>query len=441
MRVRFAPSPTGFLHLGNTRTALVNWLFAQQQGGVFILRMDDTDLQRSQDHYETAIREDLAWLGLCHQEEWRQRDRLAFYERAAHTLKDQGRLYPCYETPEELRLKRKTLLARGLPPLYDRGSLNLTAHEKQAYEAQGRRPHWRFRLQDTPVIWKDLVRGEVAFQGNHLSDPVLIREDGLPLYTLSSVVDDGDFSITHIIRGEDHVTNTAVQIQLFEALGWDPRELQFAHLNLLTDPKGAYLSKRTGSLSIRAFREQGIEPMALNNYLAKLGTSEAVHAHATLEDLAQSFDFKFFSRSSPKFSPEEVKSLNLKILHQLSFKEAQKRFPSLDSDLWTLVRENLETFEEVAQWKEILQGSFTPPSGDPEFLKIALEVLPSFPWSMETFKTWTATLKTRTGRKGKELFMPLRLALTGKNNGPALDALLLFLGYEKVVSRLKQAGS
>lgn len=436
VKVRFAPSPTGLLHVGNARTALINWLYARQHKGVFLLRFDDTDLERTKVEYEDGIRQDLQWLGLTHDEEFRQRDQLDAYQKAIETLKAKGRLYPCYETPQELALKRKSQLARGQPPLYDRAALKVTQAQKDAFEKQGLKPHWRLLLTDKIVQWTDLVRGSVEFHGANLSDPVLLREDGNPIYTLSSVVDDIQSDITHIIRGEDHVANTAVQLQLVEALGADPARFTFAHLPLLTGSQGEGLSKRLGSLSLKNLREDGIEAMALNSFLAKLGTSDSIIPLHTLDELTQEFDVSHFSRSSPKFSVEALKTINEKFLHTLSYDLVKDRLPEIDEAFWLLVRENIATLADVHQWQAVCSREITPIIPDSTFIQIAHDTLSALPWNEETFKNWTMLLKDQTGKKGKELFMPLRLALTGIDHGPSLGDLLLRIGQEKSLTRL-----
>lgn len=334
--VRFAPSPTGLLHVGNVRLALVNWLFARKAGGNFLLRLDDTDEERSKPEYAEGIERDLTWLGLTWDRFARESDRYGRYDEVAAALKASGRLYPCYETPEELNLKRASLVSQGRPPIYDRAALRLGDADRARLESEGRKPHWRFKLEHTPVEWTDLVRGPVHFEGAALSDPVLIREDGRPLYTLTSVVDDADLAITHVIRGEDHVANTAVQIQIFEALtnseggGVVP---VFAHLPLLTDATGQGLSKRLGSLSVASLREEeGIEPMALASLLAKLGTSDAIEPRLTLDELVAEFDIAKVSRATPKFDPEELLRLNARILHLLPFERVAGELAALGLD-------------------------------------------------------------------------------------------------------------
>ncbi len=438
--VRFAPSPTGMLHVGNIRLALVNWLFARKAGGSFLLRLDDTDDERSTAGFAAGIELDLTWLGLTWDRWARQSDRMDRYLEAAERLKAAGRLYPCYETAEELGLKRKSLLTRGLPPLYDRAALRLTADDRARFEAEGRRPHWRFRIEAEPVSWADLVRGPAHFGGATLSDPVLVREDGRMLYTLSSVVDDVDFRISHIIRGEDHVTNTAVQIQLFKALGGAVPE--FAHLPLLTDGGGQGLSKRLGSLSVASLREEeGLEPMALLSLLARLGTADAIEPQQSLAELIAGFDMTRVSRATPKFDAEELKRLNARLLHQMPFTEARSRlvargFAGVDERFWLAVRPNLDRLADIGAWWQVTHAPVTPTAPDLEFTRVAAALLPPEPWTEATWAVWVERIKSETGVKGKALFLPLRLALTGREHGPELKNLLPLIGRERALARL-----
>ncbi|MBY0354649.1 MAG: glutamate--tRNA ligase [Rickettsiales bacterium] len=438
-RVRFAPSPTGYLHVGNVRTALVNWLFARQMGGTFILRIDDTDLERSRVEYETAIAEDLRWLGIQWDESFKQSDRMDRYAEAKQQLIDSGRLYACYETAEELEIRRKMQVSRGAPPIYDRAALKLSDEQKKAYAAEGRRPHWRFLLNDQDIVWEDMVRGAVRFEGRHMSDPVLLREDGLPLYTLSSVVDDGDSAITHVVRGEDHVSNTAVQVQIFEALGFAVPT--FAHLALLKLKEGE-LSKRIGSGGVRDLREQGIFPLAINSYLAKMGTSDAVELAPSMDALAESFAFAKFGRSVATFDDEELSRLNARLLHGLPFADVQGWLSGhgvqINEKFWQQIRGNTMSLSQVKTWKEAILDYHPqePHEEDSHFLQISAGLLPEEPWDERTFKRWSDSIKAETGRSGKNLFMPLRRALTGMEHGPELDKLLLILGREDVLLRL-----
>ncbi len=440
IKVRFAPSPTGMLHVGNARTALISWLFTRAQNGHFLLRIDDTDQERSKAEYERAIEDGLNWLGIDWDSKARQRDRVDIYATKIEDLKTQGRLYPCYETPEELELKRKGQLSRKLPPIYDREALNIGAEKKEQYEAQGRKPHWRFKLNHTPIVWHDMVRGDVKFEGTDLSDPVVIREDGSPLYHLCSVIDDIEYGITHIVRGEDHVSNTASHIQMFEALGSKPPT--FAHLPLLSDKEGGKLSKRIGSLSLKDLEDEGLEPISIVSLMARLGTSDPIEPFTNIKTVIENFDISKFSRGTPKFDPEELLRLNTKVLHILDFKDVQKNIhkmglSELDAEFWNAVKPNLERLADIKEWWRVAKEPITPVIEDPEFIEEALELLPPTPWNENTWMEWTNTIKTKTGRKGKQLFMPLRKALTGMEHGPELAQLLLLIGAEKTKQRLQ----
>ncbi|WP_138380210.1 glutamate--tRNA ligase [Luteithermobacter gelatinilyticus] len=438
VKVRFAPSPTGRLHVGNIRTALVNWLFARQQKGVFMLRLDDTDTARSSEEYVRGIMEDLTWLGLDWDETVRQSDRFDRYHAAAEKLKAAGRLYPCYETAQELDLKRKIQLGQGKPPVYDRAALNLTPEQIKAYEAEGRKPHWRFRLElPARIEWDDLVKGHLSFDLAAVSDPILIREDGSYLYTLPSVVDDIDFGITHIMRGEDHATNSAVQAQIFEALGG--KVPAYAHFSLLTGKGGEGLSKRLGSASIQAYREEdGYEPMAINSLLARLGSSDPIEPFCRLEPLVESFDFGKYSRSSAKFDPHDLDVLNAKILHDTSYDEVKTRpeMTGVSEAFWLTVRPNLKKLRDVKEWRALVEGPVRPKIENPAFTARAAELLPEEDWDEGTWKSWTTAVKDATGAKGKALFLPLRQAITGLDHGPEMGALLPLIGREKVRARL-----
>ena len=433
--LRFAPSPTGRLHLGNLRTALINWLFARAHGGTLLLRIDDTDRDRSTAEYAAAIETDLKWLGLDWDSFARQSDRFARYAAAAEQLKAAGRLYPCFETPEELDLKRKLALARHLPPIYDRAALKLSPGEVAAKIAAGAQPVWRFKLLPGRIAWTDLVRGPAEFDAEKTSDPVLVRGDGLPLYTLSSVVDDIDFAITHIIRGEDHVTNTSVQIQLFEALGGAVPV--FGHFSLIADAEGGKLSKRAGALSLDELRRDGIEQMAVLSLLAKLGTSDAVEVRTERADLVAEFDIGKFSRNRPKLDPEELWHLNAKLLHLLSYEAVADRLPEgADEAFWLAVRGNIERLRDAEAWLYVCRGPIGPVIEDAAFLEIAASLLPPAPLDAASWSLWTGSIKAATGRKGKELFHPLRLALTGLDHGPELARLLPLIGRDRALDRL-----
>ena len=435
-KVRFAPSPTGLLHVGNARLALVNWLFSRHGGGTFLLRLDDTDVARSRTEYDAAIETDLRWLGLDWDGFVRQSDRLDRYDAAVTRLQATGRLYPCYEKPSELSLKRKRQLSQGRPPVYDRAARDLSDADRAKFEKEGRRPHWRFLLEDAVVEWVDLARGTVQFEPGHMSDPVLVREDGYPLYTLSSVVDDGELGITHVIRGEDHVANTAVQIQLFAAL--DFAVPAFAHLPLLMGDDGKPLSKRLESLSLTALRDDGIEPRALCLYLGHLGTSLAASGAETMEALVAGFDIASFGRAAPRFDRSELDHLNARVLHHLSFDEVSDRLgiDGADGEFWNAVRPNLGRLADAADWWRILHGNVRPVVADAEFCARAADLLPPEPWDDATFKSWTDAVKEATGARGKALFMPLRQALTGMEHGPELRVLLPMLGRDRALARL-----
>lgn len=438
VKVRFAPSPTGMLHVGNARTALISWLFARSKQGKFLLRIDDTDQERSKKEFEDAIIQSLEWLGMDWDENARQRDRFDRYNECIEKLKSEGRIYACYETSDELALKRKVLLNRGLPPIYDRAALDLSADEVTAFEAEGRSPHWRFKLTHTPIYWNDEVRGDVNFKGGDLSDPVVIREDGSPLYHLCSVIDDVDYNITHVIRGEDHVSNTATHIQMFEALGATPPK--FAHLPLLSDGEGGKLSKRLGSLSIIDIRdEDGLEPMAVVSLMARLGTSDPIEAFRDVQPLIENFSFSKFGRGTPKFDSNDLLRLNKKILHETSFADVKARLniPEMDEIFWNTTRPNLNKLADAAEWWSVVNGPVTPVIEDDEFATQAANLLPAAPWDENTWQEWTSAIKEQTGRKGKQLFMPLRQALTGMEHGPELAVLLPLIGPERALSRLQ----
>ncbi len=441
--VRFAPSPTGYIHIGNARTALLNFLYAKKHHGEFILRFDDTDVERSKEEYAQAIEVDLAWLGVTPHAIFRQSERIALYHAAAEALRAAGRLYPCYETAEELDRKRKRQQARGLPPVYDRAALELSAADRARLEAEGRKPHWRFKLEHNIVRWNDLVRGESHIDSASLSDPVLLREDGSYLYTLPSVVDDLDRRVNLIIRGEDHVTNTAVQIQLFEALSAQGGAVpSFAHHNLLSSASGEGLSKRTGALSIGSLREQGLESLAVAAAAVLIGSAVALHPVTSLDELAAALDLGQISRTQTRFDPAELAGLSARTLHGLSFEAVRDRLAAHDiagykaKAFWLAVRGNLSTFLDVVDWWRVVEGEIPPFAEDAEFLAKACESLPEEPWDETAWTAWTNVLKDRTGRKGRALFHPLRLALTGRETGPELAALLPLIGKIKALARL-----
>ncbi|RFC61944.1 glutamate--tRNA ligase [Fulvimarina endophytica] len=451
---RFAPSPTGLIHIGNLRTALFNWLQAKKTGGRFVLRFDDTDQERSTRAFADGIETDLAWIGIVPDLVVRQSDRVRLYDEAAERLKSRGLLYPCYETPDELDRKRKRLAARGLPPVYGREALRLSAEEKARLEADGRKAHWRFLLPNhdgdpaitkrSEVHWDDLVRGPQTVDLASLSDPVLIREDGSYLYTLPSIVDDGDLGITDVVRGDDHVTNTGVQIAIFEALGLTPP--RFGHHNLITTLTGEGLSKRSGALSIDALRREGYEPMALASLAVLVGLAGSIEAMDDLDALADRLDLKDVSPSASKFDPAELDRLNEDLVHRLETPAVAgrlKRFavPTDDHDaFWQAVRANCSRVNDAAGWREIVYGEVPHPADlpgeDAAFLRETLAHLPEGPVDEGTWSAWTKALKAATGRKGRQLFMPLRLALTGLDHGPELAALLPLIGRERIAARL-----
>ncbi len=441
-KVRFAPSPTGKLHVGNVRTALFNYLFARKAGGTFVLRIDDTDLERSTQEYEDGIRADLTWLGMTWDETFKQSERFDRYNAAAEDLKAKGLLYACYETGEELDRKRRLQMANGRPPVYDRAALNLTDAEKAALEAEGRKPHWRFKLSGNPVSWTDLVRGDVTIETSSLSDPILIREDGSYLYTLPSVCDDIDAEITHIIRGEDHTTNSGAQIEIFEALGG--KAPSFGHQALLVGADGGKLSKRLGSLSMQDLREEeGFEAMAVNSLLGRIGTSDPVEPFMALEDLLGGFSLDRLTRSPARFDPEELARLNAKILHETGYAVVQERLADMGADageaVWAAVRPNLERLRDAKDWAALVNGPVTPviEDEDADFIAAAADALPAGELTEASWGEWTGALKAATGRKGKGLFMPLRHALTGQPRGPEMAVLLPLIGRDKVLARLQ----
>lgn len=444
--VRFAPSPTGKLHVGNVRTALINWLFAKGQGGKFILRIDDTDTERSTSAYEAGLKEDLEWLGLSWDETFNQSARFEKYDEAVAQLRKMGLLYPCYETPEELERKRKIALSRGRPPVYDRAALSLTDDEIKAFEAEGRTPHWRFRLSGNRAEWTDLVRGPQGIDTSSVSDPILVRGDGSYLYTLPSVVDDIEYNITHVVRGEDHVTNSGAQIEIFNALGGKAPDM--AHTPLLIGADGQGLSKRFGSLSMDQLRERGIEPMAITSLLSKLGTSDNVEIRTSLGTLCEEFSFDKIGRAPARFDETDLEKLNAGLVSQMDLSEASDRLaeiPELKSCdnlnlFWETVRGNIATVQEAEVWAKALFTEITPviDDEDADYIAIAGGSLPSGAPDSETWGIWTTALKAETGRKGRGLFMPLRKALTGQERGPEMDKVLMLIGEDRARARLKR---
>lgn len=437
--VRYAPSPTGRLHLGNARPALLNWFFAQSHGGQYVLRMDDTDAARSTRAFADGIEADLAWFGVRPVLLVRQSERTALYDRAVVALKASGRLYPCYETEDELDRRRKRARALGKPPIYDRAALNLTEADHVRLQAEGRRPHWRFKLDGKPVQFDDLIKGPQTVNTASMSDPVLVRQDGSYLYTLPSVVDDIELGITHVIRGEDHVSNTGTQIEIFEALGGSVPI--FAHHNLLTDAQGQGFSKRLGSLSLSDLREQGYEPIAVAIMAVLTGTSLPIEPYPDFAAIAARLELSMISHGPARFDPDELDTLNARILHAMPYELAQPRLAGLDADseaLWTLLRENLTRFNDIAAWARVVNGPMAPVIADDDraFIAQARTQLPQEPWDETTWGAWTNALKASSSRKGKSLFLPLRLALTGRHDGPELKSLLVLLGRKACLDRL-----
>ena len=439
-KLRFAPSPTGHLHVGNARTALVNYLYAKVNKGELLLRIDDTDVERSKQEFEESIKRDLTWLGIIWDKTDRQSERLEKYNTALQLLLSKGRAYKCYETPEELSLKRKAQLMAGRPPVYDREALKLSKADHLKLEDMGRKPHWRFRLLDDEVFWKDLVRGDCSYNMNALSDPVIMREDGRPIYTLASVVDDIDHEITHIIRGEDHVTNSAAQIQLFEALG--SKAPYLGHLSLLAGAEGEGLSKRMGSLSLGSLREENLESIAVSSLLSRIGTSESIVPFKTIFEIIKSFDISKFGRNTAKFDVQELYLINQKIIQSYSYKEVENRLQSygikIDEMTWNLVSGNINLIKDTKIWLEVIKGSIEPIIEDHFLLKVAIETIPETEFTSYTWSEWTKIISKRTGLKGRKLFLPLRKAITGLDYGPEFSNLLPLIGREKVIERLSR---
>lgn len=445
--VRFAPSPTGYMHIGNLRTALLNYLFAlsaKKRTGEdfsFVLRMDDTDTERSKPEYEQAVYEDMRWLGISWDRLEHQSKRLDRYNQVLEDFKKRGLVYACYETAEELEYKRRRQRARGLPPVYDRAGLKLSEEEKKELEAQGRKPHYRFKLEHKETSWDDIVRGHCSYNGAHLSDPIIVREDGTFPYMLPSVIDDVDFGITHIIRGEDHVTNTAVQIQMFEALG--AKVPVFGHPPLLTGREGK-LSKRLGSLSSRELRDEGIEPMTIACLLARLGTSDPVVVCHQWDELGDHFDLTRFGRAQPHFDTEDLFKLNPRIVRSMPLAEVNARLkergePDISEAFWAAISPNIDKIADIAQWEKICfhDDVYQIDEADRSFCRQVVDFLPEGDFDETTFGSWTAAIKEKTGKKGKDLFHPIRMALTGREQGPELKMLLPVIGREKTIMRMQ----
>jgi glutamyl-tRNA synthetase len=442
---RFAPSPTGFLHVGNIRAAIINFLYAKKTGGKFMLRFDDTDIERVKDEYREMIPQDMAWLGLEYDEFVKQSDRLVRYDEARNSLIKSGRLYECYETPEELNLQRKNQIASGIAPIYNRAALNLTSEQKQNLRAQGKAPHYRFLLEEKTVSWDDKIKGRITYEGRHFSDPVLVRDNNVPTYTFCSVVDDIDFGITDIIRGEDHITNTAVQIQIFEALiaaenkGFMPH---FAHLALVKASEGK-ISKREGGFDVKTLRNQGFEAFSVINLLAQIGTSDSIKIYKNFNELVANFDFSKFSKSATNYDLGELENINQKLLQILDFKDVKSRLEDLELDkvdekFFQIIRPNIVFLHEMKQWWEICKkpASFIVEEKDREFLQMAASLLPQDTTLESCWVNWLDEIKKNTNRKGKELFMPIRFALSGKEHGPEMKYLVNLINRDEILHRL-----
>lgn len=439
---RFAPSPTGFLHVGNIRAAIINFLYAKKTGGKFLLRLDDTDIERVRDEYREMILTDMAWMGLEYDSLFKQSDRLENYEAAKNRLIANGRLYECFESPEELNLQRKAQIASGISPIYNRSALNLNEEQKNSLRAQGLKPHYRFLLEDKITSWDDKIKGKITYEGRHFSDPVLVRDNGVPTYTFCSVVDDIDTNITDIIRGEDHITNTAIQIQIFEALG--AKAPDFSHLALVKASEGK-ISKREGGFDIRSLRNDGYEPMAIINLLAQIGTSESIKIYQNCDELVRNFDFAKFSKSSTNYDILELGHINQKLLQGFDFATIAARLKEIgineeiSEQFWNSIKLNINFLSEITEWIEICQEEFCYPNAelDRDFLQEALDLLPEDTSDLNCWNLWLGKIKEKTTRKGKELFMPIRLALTGKEHGPELKHLVNLIAREEIVERLR----
>ena len=440
MKCRFAPSPTGLLHVGNARSAVLNWAYAKKNNGNFILRIDDTDQTRSSKEFENKIKENLSWLGLDWNKTFNQSERSNLYNSNIEKLKIDGRLYPCFETAEELSLKKKSLLSSGKPPIYDRSALSLSKDEINEKINSGLKPHWRFKLEDGIINWNDLIKDEVKFDSKYLSDPILIREDGSLLYHLPSVIDDIDEGITHIIRGEDHISNTAFHIQIFNALDSNPP--LFAHHPFLTDQEGKGFGKRIGSLSIENLRSEGYEDISIINYLINIGSSEDIKPETKLDNIISNFDIKNISSSSAKFSDHVLRSLNSDLLKIYNYEDVKLKFDLLDikvdsQKLWKFSQHNIDFFKDIENWLRTIEiiiniEKYEIPNA---LIVAAIECIPEDPFSYETWDIWTKSINAKTGLKGKGLYMPLRLILTGKEKGPELKNFLPLLDKETLLRK------
>ena len=437
---RFAPSPTGLLHVGNTRTALINYLLALKEDGKFILRIDDTDEERSKDEFIDQIKQDLEWLEINFQEIFRQSERLTRYNENFEKLKENGLIYPCFEGPEELERKRKRLIERRKPPVYDRAALNLSQNEIAKLIDKGTKPYWRFKLSSKRVIFNDLVRGEVRVETSAQSDPVIKRDDGGYLYNLPSVVDDIDMGITHVVRGEDHVTNSAIQVEMFEAL--DKPVPIFGHHPMLVNGNGEPFSKRNAASSIKSLREKYLNPIAINSLNISIGTSIDLKPIYSMKEMAENFDIGTLGRAPARYSEKQLLKLNSMIVSSLSFLQLSDDFKELgyniNEDIWECIKNNIETLTEVKEWLKVIKGPIKNENKlDSEFMRIAEKLLPEEPWDETAWEKWVSKIKERTKKTGKDLFLPLRRAITGKSNGPELNKLIILIGYKEIRNRLK----
>ena len=438
---RFAPSPSGLLHVGNVRTALLNYLVSKKDNGHFILRIDDTDTERSKDKFINNIKQDLNWLGLNYDEYYQQSERIKLYDEAFELLKNKELVYPCFETPDELDKKRKRLIARRMPPVYDRAALKHTKDEIDSFLESGKKPHWRFKLSNKKITFDDLIRGEVNVDLAAQSDPVLKREDGNYLYNLPSVVDDIEMNITHIIRGEDHITNSGIQIEIFNAL--DSSIPIFGHNSLLVSESGEPFSKRNSAASVNQLREDGIDPNAINSLNASIGSSVDIEAYNSLNLLAQQFEITSLGRAPARYSNDQLYKLNSELISNYDFEKIISLLGdnkgSFNREFWDCIKHNISNISEVFEWIRVIDEPINIDIDiEYEYLNVAQDLLPNEPWNIETWDQWILKIKEKTERKGKDLFMPIRLALTGKTKGPELNKLILLMGYNKVIERLKR---
>lgn len=438
-KTRFAPSPTGLLHIGNARSAVLNWAYTKKNGGQFILRIDDTDQERSKKEYENIIKENLLWLGITWKKTFNQSDRKDIYKKNILKLKESFKIYPCFETTEELALKRKTQLLSGNPPVYDRNALKLSSKQIKDLIDKGKKPHWRFKLEDEVIEWNDLIKGRVSFDSKNLSDPILIREDGSLLYHLPSVLDDIEENITDIIRGEDHITNTAFHIQLFKSL--NAKLPNFGHHSFITDAEGKGLSKRISSLSIQKLYDEGFENITILNYLLSIGTSNNLSKEKDINKLIKNFNINSLSSSSAIFSINLLKLLNREIIQSYDFSEIKQKFVDLNlegvkENFWIFVKNNINFFTESLEWFDIINSNEIYINKSDNYLKTIAELLPDEPFDENTWSIWTNLIKNKTGIKGKDLFKPIRFALTGREKGPELKYLLPILTRKKILKKL-----